>query len=81
MITKATAKMIIVRNGHLQLEGDESVDEMREALYNLRKHTYNKCARPMLGTPIEVLLPDISALAPTHKPRNVQRVDATKERL
>jgi len=60
---KNLMRSIIARNGHLQVVGDETTEELREALYNLRKHTYAKCHHPYTGTPIESLLPDISVLA------------------
>jgi hypothetical protein len=52
----------IVANGHLVMEGNETVVELREALLYLRQHTYRNCHRPESGTPIDVLVPDISVL-------------------
>lgn len=79
---KNLMRTIILRNGHLQLVGDESAEELREALLNLRKHTYAKCHRPYTGTPIESLLPDISVLTvkSTRRP-NVTNVDMRDESL
>lgn len=54
---------IIRANGHLVMDGSETKPELIEALMNLRKHTYDECQRPYLGTPIDALLPDIIELA------------------
>lgn len=62
-VHKRVMQNMIVKNGHLVLEGDETTEELRTALYNLRRHTYANCRRPYLGMPIESLLPDISVLA------------------
>jgi hypothetical protein len=81
-IHKSSMKVIILRNGHLTLEGDETTEELRTALLNLRKHTYPECHRPGLGTPIESLLPDVSVLAESRtRIRNAQTVATSKERL
>ncbi len=55
----------ILANGHLQLEGDESTVELREALLYLRQHTLSHCQHPELGTPIGVIVPDITELTGT----------------
>jgi hypothetical protein len=53
----------LVANGHLVLEGDESIIDLREALLYLRQHTYQNCHRPEeFGTPIVAFTPDISVL-------------------
>jgi hypothetical protein len=67
---------IIRVNGHLVMEGNETKQELTEALLNLRKHTYSECQRTGLGTPIDALLPDISelverAMTPRKSVRNV----------
>jgi hypothetical protein len=67
---------IIRVNGHLEMEGDESKAELTEALLHLRKHTYDVCKRPGLGSPIDTLLPDIAelterAMTPRRTTRNV----------
>lgn len=81
-LTKAHMKTIILRNGHLGLEGDESIDELRTALMYLRQHTYQKCVYPGMGTPIEALIPDISVLtAKSTRSRNVKNVVTKRERL
>lgn len=81
-LNKTNMKTILKQNGHLRLEGDEETEDLRTALYFLRKHTYAECKRPDLGIPIESLIPDISALAPrATRIRNVQNVDTSKERL
>jgi hypothetical protein len=49
-------------NGHLVMEGDETVTDLREALLYLRQHTLRHCHRPELGTPIGVIVPDITEL-------------------
>lgn len=70
-------------NGHLVMDGTETKAEILEALMNLRKHTYEKCQRPYLGTAIDVLLPDIAELAERSTPirRNARNVDMSGERL
>lgn len=82
-IHKNSMKAIIMNNGHLSLEGDETTEELRTALLNLRKHTYAICQRPGLGTPIEVLIPDISVIGAVRSTRirNVERVATSQERL
>jgi hypothetical protein len=81
-VYKNTMKKIILRNGHLTLEGDETTEDLRTALLNLRKHTYSKCHRPGLGTPIESLLPNVSVLAVSRtRTQNVKTVATSKERL
>jgi hypothetical protein len=74
---------IIKANGHLVLEGDETKQELIEALRNLRHHSYTECHRPYLGTPIESLLPDISELEErfTRSPKSVRNVDMSGEKL
>lgn len=83
-LTKAHMKTIIRRNGHLEIVGDESIDELRTALTYLRQHTYQRCVYPEMGTPIEALIPDISVLAvKSIRSRNAktQTVATKRERL
>ena len=83
-VNKTHMKTIIRRNGHLRLEGDESTDELKDALFFLRAHTYQRCAMPEMGIPIEALLPDISVLvARPMSTRNARTrtVDIRRERL
>lgn len=61
-MTVTYMRAVIRQNGHLVLEGKETKAELLEALRNLRKHTYEMCHRPGLGTPIEALIPDTRAL-------------------
>jgi hypothetical protein len=74
---------IIRVNGHLVMEGDESKAELTEALLHLRKHTYDKCQRVGLGTPIDSLLPDIAELTERSMSprRSVRNVDMSGESL
>ena len=53
---------IIKRNGHLIVTGDETTEELNQALLYLRSHTVNKCYQPHAGIPIESLIPDVSVL-------------------
>jgi hypothetical protein len=74
---------IIRVNGHLVMEGNETKQELTEALLNLRKHTYAECQRTGLGTPIDALLPDISELverAMTPR-RTTSNIDMNDKRL
>lgn len=64
MITKPYARMLIMRNSHLVVTGEESKDELIEALRYLCSHTYRTCHKPWMGTPIEAIVPDISILYP-----------------
>lgn len=83
-LNKTHMKTIIRRNGHLHIVGDETADELRTALLYLRQHTLNRCAYPMIGTPIEALIPDISVLnARSTRTRNArtQTVITKHERL
>lgn len=83
-VNKTHMKTIIRRNGHLRLEGDETIEELRIALLYLRQHTYLRCAYPGMGTPIEALIPDISVLAVSStRTKNVKTrtVDIKHERL
>lgn len=83
-LTKVHMRTIILRNGHLVIDGSESADELREALINLRQHTFMKCSRPNLGTPIDSLIPDVSVLVvKSGKKKNVKitTVDMSDERL
>lgn len=72
-IAKSMMKFIIVQNGHLRLEGDETSEELRMALIHLRGHFPAECQKPGLGIPIEKLLPDITVLTPAKRgrPRSV----------
>lgn len=74
---------IIKAHGHLTLVGDETKPELVEALRNLRSHTWEKCHRPYLGTPIDSLLPDINELEArsSYTRRNVRNVDMSTGRL
>lgn len=65
-IDKRQMRSIIKRNGHLIQTGEESIEELREALIHLRRHTLMTCQRIHLGTPIEMLLPDITVLMARH---------------
>lgn len=68
---------IIKNNGHLILEGNESKDELAEALINLRHwHSGSKCHRPTIGTPIQILIPDT---APIYAARSVRARDRDME--
>lgn len=72
-----TMKMLIRKNGHLVLEGGEKADELRTALIHLRSHEIAECKRPHFGIPIEILMPDITVLAPEKRvrARRVQSAD------
>lgn len=76
---------VIKRNGHLVMTGEETKEELTEALMNL--HVYHQardCHRLYLGTPIEGLISDMSVLVPkSSKKRNakVTTVDMSGESL
>jgi hypothetical protein len=74
---------IIRVNGHLVMDGTETKPELLEALLNLRQHTYDKCQRPGLGTPIDALIPDITELAERSMTprRSVRNVDMSTVKL
>jgi hypothetical protein len=75
-------KKIIRLNGHLQLEGDESTEELFEALLHMSAHTVNECMRPQYGTPIDALIPDFGVLVIRATPkRNAVNVDISSESL
>lgn len=57
-LNKAHMKTIIKRHNHLVLEGDETTQELRSALFYLREHTWTKCHLENKGIPIESLIPD-----------------------
>jgi hypothetical protein len=73
----------IKANGHLVLEGNESMQELREALIYLSAHKLRNCHRPHLGTPIETFIHDAREMLPVSpgRPRNVISVDMRGERL
>ena len=75
---------IIKRNGHLQVDGTETTEELNEALQYLRAHTINKCYQPQAGIPIESLIPDASVLtvkSTRSKNAKTQNVIIKHERL
>jgi hypothetical protein len=55
----------IQANGHLQLVGDETREELREALLFLYDHSQARCHKPGLGTPVRALMPIESLYRPT----------------
>lgn len=79
-----TMKMLIRKNGHLVIEGGEKAEELRTALIFLRGHESTECQRLGLGIPIEILMPDITVLAPDKKvrpARHVRTADISTELL
>lgn len=79
---------IIRLNGHLLLDGDETVQELRDALIFLTDHPSTMCKWPEYAIPIERLIPDITVLRETKKPgpkpgksRRVVNVDISNENL
>lgn len=64
-------------NGHLKMEGNETITELREALLYLRQHTLAHCHRPEFGTPIAVIIPDITELTG----RSQGRIPVSKVKL
>jgi hypothetical protein len=83
-LTTHYMRMVIRANGHLIMDGSERKEDLRKALLYLRQHTYMKCHRPHLGTPIDSLIPDISVLEEGPIKRKNARwvnVDLSDERL
>lgn len=75
-------RALIRENGHLVLEGTESVAELREALLNLHTHTIGKCRFPALGAPIASLVQSVGELeAKSTRRKNVVSVDLSGESL
>ena len=71
-------RAIIREHGHLQLDGTEKIQDLRDALMFLSQHTHDKCHRQHYGEPIESLLPDLTALAPrTYAKKSVTNVQRT----
>lgn len=73
-LSKNTLIKIIRENGHLALEGNEKIGELRIAVIHLRTHFLSECRHSDLGTPIELLVPDITVLAPAKRVRPARRV-------
>lgn len=69
-LNKAHMKTIIKRHGHLVIEGDETTNDLRVALYHLREHTWTRCHKENKGVPIESLIPDISVIGMPPAQRN-----------
>lgn len=74
-LNKRQLQQIITRNGHLRLEGDETAEELRAAVIRLRTHTYARCHKPLLGQPIEGLIPDVSVVYTSRTILEAQDVD------
>jgi hypothetical protein len=55
-------KKLIRENGHLVLEGDETKDELLEAIVHLRRHTYDHCLNGSMGKSMQVLVPNPDVL-------------------
>lgn len=78
---------LIRLNGHLLLDGDETMADLRDALIFLTDHPSTECKWPDYGIPIERLIPDITALKvgktipKSTKPRRVVNVDMRNESL
>lgn len=77
---------MIIANGHLIMEGDETTDELRDALIFLSSG--HNCRWPDYGVPIEKLIPDLRVLAKSssktgkpRKSRTVTNVDISAENL
>lgn len=68
MLLKGDMQRMIRMDGHLRLEGDESVVDLRMAILNLDQHS-RKCPDPPTDTPIHLLLPDISIVVDKRKKR------------
>lgn len=84
-LVRSQLAMMIRKNGHLILEGDETTDELRTALMYLSVcHGQADCHRPGLGIPIDILLPNTNALverSPRRPPAKKRIVDIKSERL
>lgn len=80
-LTKMAMQTIIIQNGHLRLTGEETAQELRDALIALREHTSSVCQRPMLGIPIEELIPNVSVVSPAApvRKRRAVTVDMSDE--
>ncbi len=51
-------RQIILDNGHLVLEGNETAEDLLTALKYLREHTLSECHRPYLGADISTFFKD-----------------------
>ena len=78
-----TMQRIIRMNGHLILEGDETKEELTEAIISLLvDHTSDRCFSPDEYVPIEKLTSEDALLAKQpRKSRNVTSVDISGESL
>jgi hypothetical protein len=74
---------ILREEGHLIVEGNETREELRDALINLRDHTYTECHMPFgTVTPIELLISDFRVINPGRtKSKYIVNVDISSEGL
>jgi len=63
-LSKHMMKRLLEEDGHLELEGNETEKELRQALVNLYSHYPSVCRNRYAGIPIAHALPDISVLSP-----------------
>jgi hypothetical protein len=57
-------RRFVTADGHLVMEGDETSDELREALRNLWNHGPAECQQHGIGIPVQFLIVDKSILVP-----------------
>lgn len=73
-LTRYMMQRLITEDGHLKLEGKETEQDLRYALYNLYCHTWRECRSPfpperMIGE----ILPNVDALSPTSTYRHPRK--------
>lgn len=66
-LTMPYLRRLINANGHLQMDGTETKEELLDAVIWLRFHTYTECANPTVGQSMRALVPDESILYPVPK--------------
>lgn len=78
-LSKHMMKRLIEEDGHLELEGNETEHELRQALVNLYSHYPSECRNRYSGIPIMHAIPGVWALAPTsdyrHPRKRVKKID------
>lgn len=74
---------VIIANGHLIMDGTETIGDLRTALtYLYQTHTSSECQRPEFGIPIEELITNMRAITVTRTKRpHAITVDMSKEFL
>lgn len=78
-LSKHVMKRLIDEDGHLIQEGDESEQELRQALINLYSHYPSTCRNRYPGNPISYAVPDITAFAPYSDYRHPRKRPTKRE--